>query len=231
MNLQSIVCRKKTFSQALAYVGKLHNDYQDTLLNYLLINNINLQDTNSLKNIIAVKSKAFFQSKGISDSGYVLNLSFKPSPISWSLNGKNYSVKGKSILTSLQSTVQKYASNTINSYDFAKALDGLLKSALQLPDSKEVFAVGIPVIVASSSMSYWKANGDRWITGLSRVNKPCRIGWGSLGGADITGAIGGAMGGSAFGPGGALAFGVLESAISSLYGLTSQVMSCKFSWW
>ncbi|MGG9970466.1 hypothetical protein ACQ33O_01630 [Ferruginibacter sp. SUN002] len=66
---------------------------------------------------------------------------------------------------------------------------------------------------------------------VDRVKKPCGISIWKLGGADAIGAVEGAMGGSALGLGGALAGGILTSAVASLGNLSNQVISCNVSWW
>ena len=52
-----------------------------------------------------------------------------------------------------------------------------------------------------------------------------------VGGADVAGAVSGAVAGVAMGPGGALAGGVLNSAVSSLGNLANQIISHYASWW
>lgn len=59
----------------------------------------------------------------------------------------------------------------------------------------------------------------------------CKVNLWKLGGSDVSGAVAGAQGGAALGPGGALAIGVLGSATGSLTNLANQVISCYVSWW
>lgn len=215
--------------------GAYHNEYQEYMFNLIVNSIISLSDTANLKTFILSKSQLFFQSKGISTSG--LQINFAPSGDTVvTFQPGNYSVAGSSIMSQLQSLLNKYTPN--NDPTFFTTLNSLKSQALTLSGNEQL-TVGIPICVAISSYSYWNTNLNRWDSLLAIhennviVSKatPGGISMGSLGAADVTGAIAGAYGGIPLGPGGPLAVGVLVSATSSLTNLASQVMHHFFSWW
>ena len=215
--------------------GAYHNEYQEYMLNLIVKSTISLSDTVSLKTFILTNSKSFFQSKGIATTG--LNINFAPSGDTVVIfQPNNYSMAGSSLMSQLQSLLNKYTPN--NDPTFFTTLNSLKSQALSLPGNEQL-TVGIPICVAISSYSYWNSNLNRWDSLLAihqnntLIMKATTggIGLGSLGAADVSGAIAGAYAGVELGPGGALAGGVLVSATYSLGNLAGQVMHHFFSWW
>ncbi|MEI9810291.1 MAG: hypothetical protein WDO16_21810 [Bacteroidota bacterium] len=226
-----------SFSDALDVAGKTHNDYQESLLTQLSAEKISLKDTSSLKTVIQNKTISFLGQKGILVNRQSFSISFVAANNSFSIQGKSYSAEATRILTELQSLIKSY--DMINSETLINSLIKLKQAALNLADEKEVFAIGIPVVVAINSYNYWRSNADKWYSIFAgqtdpesqSKRKPCHVGLGQLGAADVGGAIGGGYGGTVLGPGGAFAGAVLGSATSSLGNLAGQVMGCLFSWW
>lgn len=204
--------------------GAYHNEYQEYMLNLIVKSTISLSDTVNLKTFILTNSKSFFQSKGIATTG--LNINFAPSGDTVvTFQASNYSSAGSSLVSQLQSLLNKYTPN--NDPTFFTTLNSLKSQALSLSGNEQL-TVGIPICVAISSYSYWNSNLNRWDSLLAIhqnniITKATTggIGLGSLGAADVSGAITGAISGVELGPGGALAGGVLGSATYSLANLAS----------
>jgi hypothetical protein len=230
-----------SFSSALDSIGKWHNDYQDYLLSAIVKTKKDLRDTISLKQFIEDRSQIFFSKKGIQANSFSYFQSFRNNNANLSFDKTKYSVEAGQILLKLVNLVNSY--NEKDDGSFFNSLYQLKQEVLQLKNVNEVFAVGIPVSVAINSFSYWKLNSSFWQSALAKNNiannnkevldvaPPCNISLAKLGGADVAGAISGAIGGSTLGPGGALAGGVLTSSVTSLANLTNQVISCYVSWW
>lgn len=262
-----------TASDYLNFAGQLHNDYQEYILDYIVSLNVDLTDTNSLRQTIQSKTEDFFEPNGINVNDPIA-IRFANGGNSYQFSTSGFSSAGASILNSLKTFIENY--DPENDASFFTSLDSLQQLALSLSDPTEVYAVGIPVTVAIYSFDYWKDNADRWadifyeqdsirnhpisynrfskqiLAGqlldnshgpnafnnyfdekLLLINsfKKCNINLWKLGGADVGGAVHGGVTGLAFGPGGAFAGAVLESAVGSLGNLTNQVISCYVSWW
>jgi len=236
-----------TFSEALDFAGRTHNNYQEYLLTELSLIRPNFNDTNRLKEIIHEKSEEFFNARGFNfnPDDFPLNLGVAAN-LDFGLPQENYSDAGLAIMEQLQELINSY--NPENDEDFFNTLNQLKGNALLLENDTEVFLVGVPVSVAIHSYTYWKDNGQRWLDlfteeeemgggggpsfhAITSYYKKCNVNLYKLGGADVSGAVSGAVGGGIAGPGGALAGGVLVSAATSLGNLTNQVISCYVSWW
>lgn len=228
-----------TLSAALDIAGQIHNEYQEYSLQKLSKLDIDFTDTVNLKRIISESSTPFFEPKGLiyDKNSHSLNLAtYAPTVLSFSQN--NYSTKGYDIMNQLQNKLNLYQANN-DVYELLSELMVLKDSALLLNDESEVFSVGIPISIAISSFTYWQSNGQRWMDlfakddglgvdgshGPSALNfKQPRVNLAHLGGADLSGAIGGAMAGG-------FAGAVLVSATSSLGNLANQVIGSYVSWW
>ncbi len=270
-----------TLSQALDWAGQTHNEYQETLLQKFSVIKPNFTDTTALKEIIVEKSKTFFSAKGLdyNENVHILNLG-KATPLEVQQNV--YSREGFSIINKLKNQLISYDAN--NDADFFTTLQNLKEGALNLSDKNEAFTVGVPISIAIHSLTYWKANGQKWLnlftaydqvasvgnsfstpassvsinywnandqkgpsrfvgndqvinnsniflTQTSSLSKQPTVSLAKIGGADVVGAVSGAIGGSVLGPGGSLAMGVLGSATSSLGNLCNQIISHYVSWW
>lgn len=230
-----------SFSSALDSIGRWHNDYQDYLLSAIVNAKKDLRDTISLKQFIEDRSQIFFSKKGIQANSFSYFQSFRNKNANLSFDKTKYSAEAGQILFKLISLVNSYNEND-DAY-FFNSLYQLKQEVLKLKNVNEVLVVGIPVSVAINSFSYWKLNSSLWQSALAKNNianndkeildvaPPCNISLAKLGGADVAGAVNGAVAGSSLGPGGTLAGGVLVSATYSLGNLTNQVLSCYVSWW
>lgn len=239
----------KTFSEALDFAGQTHNDYQDFVLNQLATDRSDFMDTTSLKKKVYGSSIVFFQKRGMEfdESVYQMGLA-KRVTLEFPEIPADFSNEAQNLLMEFQGTLKDYDEQ--NDGIFFERLAKLKSAALELASDKEVFAVGVPISVAIYSYKYWKENGQKWMDLFTERISPgenikgpavastseiiysgCKVNLWHLGGADATGAVSGAMGGSALGPGGALAIGVLVSSGTSLTNLTNQVINCFVSWW
>ncbi|MFZ4058528.1 MAG: hypothetical protein ACOYKE_10340 [Ferruginibacter sp.] len=231
-----------SYSAALDAAGKMHNDYQEYVLRFLLKNKANFSDTVLLKKIIFEKTNEFFIQRGFTPDKrlYVLNLGKAYQP-TFGMLPQQYSVEAYALLIELQNAVSSYSE--LNEVSFFNSLQSIRNRALSLKDDKEVFIVGIPVSIAIQSFQYWKTQGQYWIDQLTALpfkamvvgetaeRKPCKVKLLNAGVADAGGALTGASSGLVLGPGGALAGGVMAGATSSLGNITNQVISCHISWW
>lgn len=231
-----------TLDSALNLAGKIHNEYQESLLQTLSQLNPDFTDTVNLKSIISENSVLFFEQKGLSynETYHSLNLATSP-PSQLTIVNSDYSTEGYNLMNELQSKLDLFQAN--DDIDSLLSQLNLLKdSALKLSSESEVLTVGLPISVAINSFTYWKLNGQRWMDifgkddgtgdsdgGPSFVNhdknlKKPKVNLYHLGGADLFGAINGAMAGG-------FAGAVLVSATASLGNLTNQVLGSYLSWW
>jgi hypothetical protein len=237
----------KTISEVVEYGAKLHNDYQDYVLNQFYLSNPDFSDTSNLKQLIIQKTTEFFAPKGVNTQ---LDMSIAKLANSNQRDQvyaeNNYSLEAKSILIRLKDLMKNYDPN--NEAIYFQSLDNLKNLALNLNDEKEVYAIGIPVFVAENSIKYWRQKGQNWLNiftkeeatevGIDRGpsnlvlgKKKCDVNFWQLGGADVTGGISGGIGGSVLGVAGIFAGAIVGSSSSSLVNLTNQAMACLFSWW
>lgn len=228
-----------TNSAMLDSAGAYHNEYQAYMLNLIVQSTISLEDTQSLKTFIYNNSANFFKSKGITDNGFTIIFSPVGMPDTISVNTSNYSANGGAIMLQLQSLVNNY--NQANDASFYSSLNTLEQQALSL-SGNEPLTVGIPISIAINSFKYWEANYSTWnslITTKLQQQSPSslgaqkllKLGLGSLGAADVGGAIRGGIAGVELGPGGVFAGAVLGSATYSLANVCGQVIGHFFSWW
>jgi hypothetical protein len=240
----------KTIRQALDWAGQTHNDYQEDLLQKLSVAHPDFADTIALKSIVTTNSEAFFSAKGLNYNETVHSLNLNKSVII-QIQQAAYSREALTLMNQFKGKMDAYDPN--NDVEFFSTLKALKESALNLTDDKEAFEVGVPIAVAIHSLDYWKVNGQRWLDvftsydqGIAAGNKSSgqagtqraaetgpgpKVNLVKLGGADVAGAVSGAIGGSVLGPGGALAMGILSSATSSLGNLANQVISHFLSGW
>jgi len=222
------------FSVALDVAGKIHNEYQESLLTQLASDGVTFNSVDELRAIIEANSISFFKPKGMDFKDHPFGISFAVGANDITFSPQNYSPQGLDIMNRLRDMVISYKGD--GDPKLFERLTALREEALGLPDDKEVFTVGVPVSVAIYSFSYWQLNADRWSATLTQRyggsdSAQAKIGLGQLGAADIGGAITGGFDGVVLGPGGAFAGAVLGSATASLGNLASQVMGHFFSWW
>lgn len=241
----------KSFSEALDYAGKVHNDYQEYFFNELSIAKPDFKDTMLVKLIISTKSMEFFTNRGLNYDEKLYSLGLAQ-PVTLDMNvGAGLSTAANLLATEFITVLRGYSDAT--EVSFFNALSSLKASALQLEKEEEVFQIGVPISIAISSYQYWKINGQKWMDmfandiaddnttasgkgpskndRLTEYRKKCNVNLWHIGGADAVGAYTGAQAGAVLGPGGALAGGVLTSSVASLGNLTNQVINCFVSWW
>jgi hypothetical protein len=217
--------------------GAYHNEYQDYMLNLIVNSTISLTDTQNLKTFIYNNSFDFFESKGIADDGFSLSFAPTGAPDTISFNPNNYFPDGDDVMLQLQNLVNHY--DPANDASFYTSLNNLKSQALFLPGNDKL-TVGIPVSVAISSFHYWETNYSKWDSLLTihqqqfqyAITKPLqKLSLGSVGAADVGGAIRGAIGGVEGGPIGMVAGGVLVSATCSLFDIGRQLIGQFTGWW
>jgi hypothetical protein len=222
-----------TLSEALDYIGQVHNEYQESILSQLVSEGVDIRDQEALRAAFDGKTASFFRQKGIDASPYYESPDFKESSTEISFDPERYSPEAAEILARLQELV--HAANEENGDETLAQLQELKQAALRLPDEAEVFTVGAPISVAIHSYSYWKANADRWIEALTQSRTAskgrCRVNWVSTGASDIAGGVRGALFGTIFtGPVGGLLGGTVGASVSSAGNLAVQGLRCLFGW-
>jgi hypothetical protein len=223
----------KTISDAVKFVGNTHDEYQEHILNSMISNNVRPSDAN-FNDFIRTQTISFFQGKGVDASRLPAVTPFDLNNPSFQYGHLNTSSAAREVLDRTKAVLDHVS--VTPKLQLIQSLETIKNDALNLTDEKEAIAVGSTIDVAIHSFQYWENNFGRWQSYLSAgatinpgaKNKPCL---GSIGFADVSGAIQGAIGGSALGPGGALAFGVLGSATSSLGAAFGCALGNLFSWW
>jgi hypothetical protein len=238
-----------TYGELLDSIGNWHNLYQEYLLSSIVKSKVNLIDTAKLKNIINTNSIDFFQTKGLKYSNAIDALDLgKPTILNFKETPNGFSIDAKEIVDDLQKVINNFDGYTP---EFKEKISQLENKVLMLKNNTELISVGVPVFIAKHSYAFWDKSGTYWFNALATKNiihdennsinsisrqvelkaKSCNVNLYKLGGADVSGAVGGAYAGAALGPGGALAGAVLVSSTASLGNLTNQVIDCYVSWW
>ena len=157
-----------SYSAVLDAAAKLHNDYQEYVLRFLLKNKANFSDTALLNKIIYETTNAFFIQRGFTPDQrlFVLNLGKTYQP-SFGMLPQQYSVEAYALLIELQNAVSGYSE--LNKVSFLNSLQCIRNKALNLNDDKEVFIVGIPTSIVIQSFQYWKTQGQYWIDQLTAL--------------------------------------------------------------
>lgn len=148
--------------QRLNTLGQIHNDCQDYVLTYITDQNLDIEDTTNLKNVISSKTFEYLSSKGIVYSHDNTDISFggrNTDTLKW--DQSLHSSQGNTILNELKSLMLGY--NEEDDQGFFAALDDLQEDAINLVDTLEAYRVGFSVTVAKYSFDYWKQNGQTWI--------------------------------------------------------------------
>ena len=227
----------KSTEEVLLTAAKWHNEYQEAIIASIIQSKVNLLDTATLKLLVDAEAARFFSNKGITlaDGKHSLQLA-KPFEMKFDYAGSNLSLEAKTQLKKLETVLLK----NLAYEDLVKELSILKTDVFKLQSKKEQIVVGLPVYIAEASYGFWRENGSKLfqamrsnnLTSNNRLREgECKVNLWKVGGADVAGAVGGAIDGALLGPGGALAGGVLVSSVSSLGNLTNQVIDCHVSWW
>ncbi len=159
-------CSNSTPYDRLTAIGTLHNSWMNSMLSYLVDNNVDLRDTSSLKTLIASQLNSFLTSNGLPTGSYPITiLGSDTGTVNLTFNSGNYSTAGAAILSSLQSLVGSYDPN--DDTGFLSSLESLQSDALALSDPNEVYTVGLPVTVAIYSYSFFKTSASGYADALN----------------------------------------------------------------
>lgn len=220
----------KTLEVAVNLIGSIHDEYQEHIFNRM--KSLGMQPENeNFNGFVKAETIDFFSGKGIDASNLPEVPAFNLDEPVINFTGITLSAEAERIIAELQAVLSE--KGKLAAVTFVQQLDNLKLAALNLSDETEAVAVGGTISVAVHSFQYWENNFHKWENYLAGTpagkKKPCL---GSIGFADVTGAInGGTGGGLVAGPGGALAGAVLGSSTSSLGAAFGCAMGMLFNWW